>query len=189
MTDPIADLLTRIRNGAQRPQGARRRARGRGIKEAHRRACWSTRATSTSAASWTARARQATLRVGLRYDEQRRPVINGIQRVSRPSLRVYVGADEIPPIRARPRRQRAVDAAGRAGRPRGAQAAASAASCSARCGRTTCRASASMPIAVPSGVTVHVDRRRPCAVEGPEGQARSARCPPASTVDGRRRGR
>ena len=24
MTDPIADLLTRIRNGAQRPQGVRR---------------------------------------------------------------------------------------------------------------------------------------------------------------------
>jgi small subunit ribosomal protein S8 len=39
------------------------------------------------------------LRVALKYDDQRRPVINGIQRVSRPSLRVYVGKTEIPVVR------------------------------------------------------------------------------------------
>ena len=40
-----------------------------------------------------------TLRLGLRYDQTRRSVISGIRRVSRPSLRVYVGSDEIPSVR------------------------------------------------------------------------------------------
>ncbi len=35
----------------------------------------------------------------LKYDDQRRPVITGIERVSRPSLRVYVGKEEIPLVR------------------------------------------------------------------------------------------
>src|SRR6185295_8604856 len=39
------------------------------------------------------------LRIDLRYDPQRKPVILGMKRVSRPSLRVYVGADEIPAVR------------------------------------------------------------------------------------------
>src|SRR5205085_5138238 len=39
------------------------------------------------------------LRVALKYDEQRKPVISGIQRVSRPSLRVYVGKEDIPLVR------------------------------------------------------------------------------------------
>jgi small subunit ribosomal protein S8 len=39
------------------------------------------------------------LRIGLRYDQGRRPVITGIRRISRPSLRVYVGHGEIPAVR------------------------------------------------------------------------------------------
>ena len=39
------------------------------------------------------------LRIGLRYDAQRGSVIIGIRRVSRPSLRVYVGVDEIEAVR------------------------------------------------------------------------------------------
>ena len=39
------------------------------------------------------------LRIGLKYDEGNRSVITGIKRVSKPSLRVYVGANEIPSIR------------------------------------------------------------------------------------------
>src|SRR5438445_11550831 len=38
------------------------------------------------------------LRIELRYDAQRRPVIGGLKRLSRPSLRVYVGAKEIPAV-------------------------------------------------------------------------------------------
>ena len=41
------------------------------------------------------------LRIGLALRRRsRRPVITGMQRVSRPSLRVYVGAKEIPRVRS-----------------------------------------------------------------------------------------
>lgn len=39
------------------------------------------------------------LRVFPKYDAYRRPVLTGLQRVSRPSLRVYVKHNEITPIR------------------------------------------------------------------------------------------
>jgi small subunit ribosomal protein S8 len=39
------------------------------------------------------------LRVWLRYDTAQRPVINGLKRVSKPSARIYVGADAMPKVR------------------------------------------------------------------------------------------
>jgi len=36
------------------------------------------------------------LEIGLRYYEGKEPVVQGLKRVSRPGLRVYVGKDEIP---------------------------------------------------------------------------------------------
>jgi len=38
------------------------------------------------------------LRIYLRYPDTRRTVITGIKRVSKPSLRFYVGSDEIPNV-------------------------------------------------------------------------------------------
>ncbi len=96
MTDPIADLLTRIRNGAQ--------ARKEQVDIP-----WSkvkTRIVEVLTAegylkehSIVEQAGHRTLRVWLRYDGQNRPVITGLKRISRPSLRIYVGAQEIPAIR------------------------------------------------------------------------------------------
>jgi len=96
MTDPIADLLTRIRNGAH--------ARKEQVDMPWSRV--KTRIAEVLVAEGYLK--EATvvesdnrkiLRVWLRYDNDNRPVITGIQRVSRPSLRVYVGADEIPQVR------------------------------------------------------------------------------------------
>ena len=42
---------------------------------------------------------QKQIRIALKYDDQRRPVITAMKRVSRPSLRVYVGKQEIPAVR------------------------------------------------------------------------------------------
>ncbi len=42
---------------------------------------------------------QGTLRLYLKYDEQGRPIINGLRRESRCGLRCYVKHDEIPVIR------------------------------------------------------------------------------------------
>lgn len=38
------------------------------------------------------------LRLRLRYDAQRQPVVNGLRRVSRPGLRVYAGMHDIPRV-------------------------------------------------------------------------------------------
>jgi len=97
MTDPIADLLTRIRNGAH--------ARKEQVDVP-----WSkVKATLVGVLaaegfvkdhSVVEQGGHRVLRVWLKYDNQNRPVIAGLKRVSRPSLRIYVGADEIPTIRA-----------------------------------------------------------------------------------------
>jgi len=40
-----------------------------------------------------------TLVLTLKYTNDRRPVITGLRRVSRPGLRIYTGRDEIPQVR------------------------------------------------------------------------------------------
>ena len=96
MTDPIADMLTRIRNGA-------------GARKASVDVPWSRHKEAIAhvlveegylaEAAMLREGQFPTLRLGLRYDQTRRSVISGIRRVSRPSLRVYVGSDEIPSVR------------------------------------------------------------------------------------------
>jgi len=39
-----------------------------------------------------------TVKVTLRYDENNKPMINGIERVSKPGLRTYVQRNEIPRV-------------------------------------------------------------------------------------------
>jgi len=96
MTDPIADMLTRIRNAS----GARKASVdipwSRQKEEIARVLVEEGYLESTSVVENKPR---NLLRVGLRYDGQRRSVITGMKRVSRPSLRVYVGVSEIPAVR------------------------------------------------------------------------------------------
>ena len=40
------------------------------------------------------------IRVHLKYDSRRKPVIHSIKRVSKPGLRIYRGASELRPIRS-----------------------------------------------------------------------------------------
>jgi small subunit ribosomal protein S8 len=95
MTDPIADLLTRIRNGL----GARHRRVdvpvskikieiARILKENHFIHDYKVLDDG----------RHGVLRVYLKYYEGR-PVIRSLQRVSRPGLRVYKGARDLPRVR------------------------------------------------------------------------------------------
>lgn len=95
ITDPIADLLTRIRNaGAAKHQ------------------------TLTVPASNMKKAvvqilvdegylkefkiipdsKQDIIKIWLKYTPEKKKVISGIKRVSKPGLRVYVGADELPRV-------------------------------------------------------------------------------------------
>ena len=96
MTDPIADLLTRIRN-ANRARKDSTDVPWSKLKEAIARVLVDEgflREVSVNEESG-----RKILRVALKYDEFRRPVMSGIRRVSRPSLRIYVGGREIPMIR------------------------------------------------------------------------------------------
>ena len=97
LTDPVADMLTRIRNANRARKAAVDMPWSR-HKEAIAKALVN-EGYLESAAEVTEEGSGRTLRIGLRYDDRRRPVILGIKRVSRPSLRVYVGSTEIPAIR------------------------------------------------------------------------------------------
>jgi small subunit ribosomal protein S8 len=97
MTDPIADLLTRLRNGgrARKTQvdvpwsRIKERIVGVIVKEGY-----------LSDFSVVEQGHRKVLRVSLKYDGKNRPVITGIKRISRPSLRTYVGTRAIPSVRA-----------------------------------------------------------------------------------------
>jgi len=97
LTDPVADMLTRIRNATQArkasvdvPWSRHKEAIARVLVE---------EGYLESAAAVAEEGTARVLRVGLRYDDHRRPVMLGLKRVSRPSLRVYVGSRAIPSIR------------------------------------------------------------------------------------------
>jgi small subunit ribosomal protein S8 len=95
VTDPIADLLVRIRNAARRGQetvsipASRLKAeilrvlRDEGFITSYEKAV---------------EGGHPTLRVQLRYINDGQPVITGMRRISRPGKRVYVGKREMPKI-------------------------------------------------------------------------------------------
>jgi len=96
MTDPIADLLTRIRNGlhARKEQIEIPWSQ---VKENIVKVIAAEGFLGDCTVVEQDGHRQ--VRVWLKYDERNRPVISGIKRISRPSLRVYMGAKEIPTVR------------------------------------------------------------------------------------------
>ena len=97
MNDPVADLLTRIRNaflaGHERvdiPASRIKEEICRVLKEEG----------YIKDYRLTEDTKQGVLQVTLKYLEDRKPLIEGIQRVSKPSLRIYVGSNEIRPVRS-----------------------------------------------------------------------------------------
>lgn len=96
MTDPIADLLTRIRN-ANSARKERVTVPWSRLKEAIARVIQEEGFLGEIAVDGEGKDKH--LKIQLRYNAQRTPVITGLSRVSRPSLRVYVGAQEIQPVR------------------------------------------------------------------------------------------
>jgi len=96
MSDPIADMLTRIRNGqsakkvaVSMPSSKQKQAIAQVLKDEG----------YISDFSVVAEGHKPALVVNLKYFEGH-PVIEKIQRVSRPGLRVYKGKDELPTVRA-----------------------------------------------------------------------------------------
>lgn len=91
MSDPIADLLTRIRNAlgagfptVEAPSSRLKVEVCRVLKEEGYIKDYVREDDG----------KQGQLRISLKYDSERTPVITGIRRVSKPSLRVYTGKRE-----------------------------------------------------------------------------------------------
>ncbi len=92
-TDPIADMLTRIRNVNM-------------VRQEYALVPWSKVKVSLAKVLKeegfirdfeVLRGKPTrTIKVYLKYKDRNQPVIMGLKRVSKPGLRVYVGASEIP---------------------------------------------------------------------------------------------
>ncbi len=95
MTDPIADYLTRIRNAIQArkvrvdiPASRVKKEITRILKRHHMIQDYILIDDGKS----------GIIRILLKYTPEGQSVIEGLQRISRPGLRKYVGKDEIPRV-------------------------------------------------------------------------------------------
>ncbi|MBX2801410.1 MAG: 30S ribosomal protein S8 [Myxococcales bacterium] len=96
MTDPIADMLARIRNAQLAGHVSLTMPRSK-IKVQIARIL----STEGFIEGYVEddRGPQGALKVFLKYDAANKGLIRGLQRVSKPSRRVYVGKNEIPRVR------------------------------------------------------------------------------------------
>ena len=88
MTDPIADMLTRIRN-ANSVHHDKVEIPGSKIKVA---------IAEILKAEVIADSKQNVIRVSLKYGANKEKVISGIKRISKPGLRVYSQKDQLPRV-------------------------------------------------------------------------------------------
>ena len=95
ITDPIADMLTRIRNaGSARhetvdvPASKMKKAIAEILLEEGYIKAYQIVEDGT----------QGTIRITLKYLPGKEKAITGLRRVSKPGLRVYAGADELPRV-------------------------------------------------------------------------------------------
>ena len=95
MTDPIADMLTRIRNAVQArhpvvemPSSTMKVAIAEVLRDEGYIKGFSVQGDPP----------KKKLRLELSYTGKQEPVVTGLRRVSKPGLRVYTGAGEIPRV-------------------------------------------------------------------------------------------
>jgi small subunit ribosomal protein S8 len=95
MTDPLADMLTRIRNASLArhekvdvPGSLLKLEVARILKEEG----------YIKNFKFTKDDKQGVIRVFLKYEDPKRPVIEGIRRVSKPGRRVYAGSKDLPRV-------------------------------------------------------------------------------------------
>ena len=95
ITDPIADMLTRIRNANSSkhetvdvPASNMKKAIASIlVDEGYIKSCEEIKDE-----------KQGIIRLTLKYDETGKRVISGLKRISKPGLRIYVSKDEIPQV-------------------------------------------------------------------------------------------
>ena len=95
-TDPIADMLTRIRNANSSKHktvdipssNMKKSIADILLKEGYIKACEEIESENS----------QGIIRITLKYDEKGARVIDGLKRISKPGLRVYASKDELPKV-------------------------------------------------------------------------------------------
>jgi len=97
MTDPIADMLTRIRNGSVAMQDTVRMPSSK-LKEALAAILCREGYISDFKVSDQDKRPGRTLEIAMKYTPERAPTISGLKRISKPGLRVYIKADRLPRV-------------------------------------------------------------------------------------------
>jgi len=95
MTDPVADMLTRIRN-ANLVHHERVEIPGSRLKKSMAQILKDEGFIRDF--DWIDDGTQGTLRLYLKYGPNKEKVINGLKRISKPGLRVYVQRDGVPRV-------------------------------------------------------------------------------------------
>ena len=95
MTDPIADMLTRIRNGltvkhetVEIPASNIKKAIAKILLEEG----------YVKNVEFIEEGVQGTIKITLKYAGKNTKVITGLKRISKPGLRIYAGAEELPKV-------------------------------------------------------------------------------------------
>ena len=94
-TDPIADMLTRIRNANRNkfksvdvPSSNMKLAIAQNLLDEGYMKAFEEIKDET----------QGIIRITLKYDEKGKQVISGLKRISKPGLRIYASKDELPQV-------------------------------------------------------------------------------------------
>jgi small subunit ribosomal protein S8 len=95
VTDPISDMLTRVRNASRAGLEAARMPHSK-MKAELARVLKQEGFIADFKAEQEDHRRYLNLR--LRYGQDRQPLIRGLRRISKPGLRRYVGAGDIPRV-------------------------------------------------------------------------------------------
>ena len=95
ITDPVADMLTRVRNASTAkhdtvdvPASNLKKAIAQILLDEG----------YIKSYSLVDNGNQGTIHITLKYLAKKQPVLTGLRRVSKPGLRVYAGADELPKV-------------------------------------------------------------------------------------------
>ncbi|MEA4814925.1 MAG: 30S ribosomal protein S8 [Oscillospiraceae bacterium] len=95
ITDPVADMLTRIRN-ANNAKHATVDVPASNMKKSIAQILLDEGYIKSY--QIVDDGTQGVIRIALKYNPGKEKVITGLRRVSKPGLRVYVGADELPRV-------------------------------------------------------------------------------------------
>ena len=95
ITDPIADLLTRIRNASQ-AKHATVDIPASNMKKAIAQIL----VDEGYVKSYTVKEddKQGVITITLKYTENMQPVITGLRRISKPGLRIYTSCEDMPKV-------------------------------------------------------------------------------------------